>query len=50
MQLPEVKGKQDTSMFSQEFTSQPVSSQPSYTFSLIDDPPYKVGERLRCEV
>ena len=35
--LPEVRGKQDTSMFSSEFTSQPVSSQPSFTFSVADD-------------
>lgn len=46
--LPEVRGKQDTSMFSSEFTSQPVSSQPSYTFSAMDDPSYTVGEGQRC--
>lgn len=48
-QLPEVRGKQDTSMFSSEFTSQPVSSQPSFTFSATDDPPYVVGEEGRCD-
>lgn len=47
-QLPEVRGKQDTSMFSSEFTSQPVSSQPSYTFSAADDS-YTVGEEGRCD-
>ena len=48
-QLPEVRGKQDTSMFSSEFTSQPVSSQPSYTFSAADDSSYIVGEEGRCD-
>lgn len=48
-QLPEVRGKQDTSMFSSEFTSQPVSSQPSFPFSAVDDSPYPVGEGGRCD-